>query len=184
MRSAPGSARTILPSAVRTSVATTSCPSGRSGSSPPATPTRATACEEGEAASLAPEAVALARPIPMRGTAPPTARASMRSGDTMVSSAMGPLRNGVGFSIHAKMAAVVPLAKMAAVDPLAKMAAVDLLAKMTGESHHREDQAVQVVVDVEVPREPGAGEPGLVPGPVVSLGAHQELDTGVGGRPL
>src|SRR5665213_463172 len=146
IRSAPGRERTMLPSTERTSVATTSCPTRRSGSRPPATPTRATAREEGSAASPAPAAVALAWPMPVRVTSPPTARASMRNGDTTVSSATGLLR-----------------------DP-------------TTEGHHREHQAIQVIVDVEVSGEPGTGEPRLVPRPVLLLGAAQEVDTPLCGR--
>src|SRR6185437_1329715 len=44
------------------------------------------------------------------------------------------------------------------------------------EGRHREHHPVQVVVDVEVPGEPGAGEPRLVPRPVGQLGVHQEGD--------
>ncbi len=44
------------------------------------------------------------------------------------------------------------------------------------EGHHREDQAVQVVVDVEVARKARPGVPGLVPRSFRPLGCHQPVD--------
>ena len=50
------------------------------------------------------------------------------------------------------------------------------------ERAHREDLPVEVVVDHEVHREPGAGVPGLVPGAVRPLGAGEEGEPAVDGR--
>ena len=55
--------------------------------------------------------------------------------------------------------------------------------QVPAERADREDEPVQVVVEVEVTREPGAGELRLVPGPVASLVLGQPADPGVRGRP-
>ena len=51
---------------------------------------------------------------------------------------------------------------------------------VAAQGHDGPDQAVEVVVDAEVPGEAGAGEPGLVPGAVRALGVDQPGDAAAG----
>ena len=54
--------------------------------------------------------------------------------------------------------------------------------QVAAEGRERENVAVEVVVQGEVPGETGAREPGLVPGPVCRLGTDEPVDAPFGGR--
>ena len=49
--------------------------------------------------------------------------------------------------------------------------------EVAAQGHYRPHQAVQVIVDAEVPRESRAGEPRLIPGAIRLLRGGEELDT-------
>src|SRR5581483_8001308 len=51
------------------------------------------------------------------------------------------------------------------------------LSEASPECHHRKYEAVKVIVDVEVAREPGAGVLRFIPGAVRALGVAQPADT-------
>src|SRR3954452_9306208 len=91
----------------------------------------------------------------------PPARAMMSSSPGTPSGAPG--RGSSGFAT-------------APTDAAALTASALLSARPASECHHGEAQPVQVVVDVEVAREAGAGVLGLVPGAVITLVVDQPCE--------
>src|SRR6202034_2429832 len=59
-------------------------------------------------------------------------------------------------------------------------ATANLLGQVAPEGAQGEDHPVEVVIDVKGAREPGAGEPRLVPGPVGALGVDEEANGALG----
>src|SRR5215469_1828194 len=188
---------TIRPCSSRTSLATTTSPGRSDGSRPPATPatTRASGTNSARRGS---QRRTRSGPMPQRsttapGTRPTSAAYSVRSAATTTKPAIAPIPSRRGGPVPPPLA---PLGRIHGPAPRLSARAASrrrgssrerssvgghlgssLPRYVASEGADREEQAVHLVVDVEVAGEAGSCVEVLVPATVLALRADKVLDT-------
>src|SRR6516225_8401623 len=165
-RSAPGSATVVVPS--DTSVATTRSPGLRSAATPPAVPITTIAPNGPGLLSLT-TLLARVAPMPVRWTRLAGSRKPRRT-------ALASRRSGARTSRLALVAPGSAVSPASAVRGCGRVSVMGITPYVSAERGDGKRQPVQVVVQVEVAREAGAGELRLVPGAVRALGLRQPAD--------